>query len=413
MAADGSQSTWTVVDLFSGAGGASYGFKAHAGFEVVGAADVELGKPSTGHGALDCNGTYRQNIGVNPTAVDLGVIEPSDLASRMGLTGPIDVLIACPPCTGFSRANAKNHVRDDPRNSLVARVADFARELQPQLVFLENARELLSGRFTNHFVQFADRLRDQGYRIRAEVHMLTRFGLPQQRERSLVIAVKEGLPLPGLADLWDGYSIDEKATHVRRAIWDLPPIKSGRTHPDDPAHTSTLSEGNSLQRIEAIPQNGGSWGDLLTDPAKKKYLIPAMLRAADIGRLNQFCDVYGRMAWDRSAPTIKRECSHAGNGRYLHPEQHRLCTVREMAILQGFPRDYQFPTSSRKNAYRNIGDAVPPLVSYQVARLVEWVLSGRKPEVSELLLSGTHLSQDDILPSDGTNESPLIGEAFS
>jgi DNA (cytosine-5)-methyltransferase 1 len=354
MAADGSPNAWTVVDLFSGAGGASYGFKAHSGFDVIGAADVELGKPSTGHGALDCNGTYLQNIGIDPVAVDLGVIEPSALANRMGVKSPISVLVACPPCTGFSRTNAKNHVHDDPRNSLVAKVADFVEHFQPQVVFLENARELLSGRFTHHFAQFSERLQGQGYTIRAEVHMLTRFGLPQQRERSIVIAVKEGLPLPGLADLWEGYSIDEKSTHVRRAIWDLPPIESGQVHPDDPAHTSTFFEGTSLQRIKAIPQNGGSWGDLLADPTKKKYLIPAMLRAADRGRLNQFCDVYGRMAWDRPAPTIKRECSHVGNGRYLHPEQNRLCTVREMAVLQGFPLNYRFSAKSRKNAYRNI-----------------------------------------------------------
>ena len=351
---------WTVVDLFSGAGGASYGFKANKRFRIVGAADAEIGKPSTGTGAIDCNASYLANIGLAPMLADLGTIRPEDLLGMLGVESEIDVLIACPPCTGFTRTVANNHLRDDPRNSLVARVADYAAEFGPQVIFVENARELLRGRFSYHFERLRISLESMGYRVRGDVHMLTRFGLPQQRERSLVLAVREGLDLLGLEDLWRGFTVDEKATHVRRAIWDLPPIESGLAHAEDAVHTSTLSEGLALQRIRAIPPNGGSWADLLGDSRTERFLIPAMWRAVERGRLNHFCDVYGRMAWDRPAPTIKRECTHVGNGRYAHPEQDRLCTVREMAILQGFPRHYRFPVASRKNAYRNIGDAVPP-----------------------------------------------------
>src|SRR6266536_2840188 len=96
--------TWTVVDLFSGAGGASYGFHAHERFRIVGAADAEIGKPSTGPGAIDCNATYLANIGVTPVSADLEAIDPAELVRLLGLDGGIDVLIACPPCTGFSRA---------------------------------------------------------------------------------------------------------------------------------------------------------------------------------------------------------------------------------------------------------------------------------------------------------------------
>jgi DNA (cytosine-5)-methyltransferase 1 len=391
---------WTVVDLFSGAGGASYGFKANEKFQIVGAADAEIGKPSTGTGAIDCNATYRANIGIAPVTADLGTTRPGDLARMLGVEPGIDVLVACPPCTGFTRTVASNHLRDDPRNSLVARVADYAAYLGPKIIFLENARELLQGRFSHHFERLRASLGSAGYRVRADVHMLTRFGLPQQRERSLILAVRDGLDLLGLDDLWHGLMVDEKATHVRRAIWDLPAMESGRTHDEDAAHTSTRSEGLALERIRAIPHNGGSWADLLGDPLTEQFLIPAMWRAVESGRLNHFCDVYGRMAWDRPAPTIKRESAHVGNGRYAHPEQDRLCTVREMAILQGFPRHYSFPVASRKNAYRNIGDAVPPLISYQVARLTEWILTGRRPEEQELVLPGTHLSRSDIVPRD-------------
>ncbi|MES2145352.1 MAG: DNA cytosine methyltransferase [Pseudomonadota bacterium] len=82
-----------------------------------------------------------------------------------------------------------------------------------------------------------------------------------------------------------------------------------------------------------------------------------------------FPDVYGRLAWEKPAPTVTRECSHPGNGRYSHPEQDRLLSVREMALLQGFPADYQFlgPTSSK---YRQIGDAVPPMIATMIAQAV-------------------------------------------
>ncbi len=100
-----------------------------------------------------------------------------------------------------------------------------------------------------------------------------------------------------------------------------------------------------------------------------------MARRAASGDLGSHPDIYGRLWWDRPAVTIKRECSHVGNGRYAHPEQDRLCTVREMSLLQGFPRDYQF-TGTLANMYRHIGDAVPPLISYQLAALCRWILTG-------------------------------------
>src|SRR4051812_12949452 len=108
---------WTVVDLFSGGGGASYGFHAHPQFKLVGAADAQLGKPSSKRGTLSCNETYEANIGLRPVEVDLGVVEPTELRRLMGIEEDPTVLIACPPCTGFSRTLAKNHLEDDVRNS--------------------------------------------------------------------------------------------------------------------------------------------------------------------------------------------------------------------------------------------------------------------------------------------------------
>jgi DNA (cytosine-5)-methyltransferase 1 len=103
------------------------------------------------------------------------------------------------------------------------------------------------------------------------------------------------------------------------------------------------------------------------------------------------------MAWGKPAPTIKRECAHVGNGRYAHPEEDRLCSVREMAILQGFPNDFVFADAALSNLYRHIGDAVPPLISHQIAHLCEWILTGRRPTVTKTLLPETHLTAEDVI----------------
>ncbi|MFD3487583.1 DNA cytosine methyltransferase [Streptomyces sp. NPDC058665] len=397
-----SQQASRVVDLFSGGGGMSCGFYAHQGFELVGAADVEVGKPSTGHGAIGCNDTYAENLKVEPLAVDLSVIGADELADRLGSANveDLEILLACPPCTGFSRAISKNWAEDDPRNSLVARVADHVARMRPRVFMMENVPQLLNGNFRHHFAALRENLHGMGYKVHATSHALSRFGLPQQRERALVIAVAADLPLLTLDDLWRGYTVRSESVTVKRAIEHLPPIGAGETHAEDANHTSTLLKGESLERIAAMPHDGGSWPDLLGNPETEKYLIPSMRKAVERGRLNSYCDVYGRMSWDKPAPTIKRECSHVGNGRYSHPEQDRQCTVRELGILQGFPADYIFTGGSRKNLYRQIGDAVPPLISYQLACLAQWILTGEKPDLDEVILPNTSLRADDFVASE-------------
>lgn len=104
------------------------------------------------------------------------------------------------------------------------------------------------------------------------------------------------------------------------------------------------------------------------------------------------------MWWHRPAPTIKRECAHVGNGRYAHPELDRLLTVREMATLQGFPFTYQFPVNSVANRYRAIGDAVPPLIAWQIACCADWMMSGVKPSPDEWVMPLTCLQVGDLVP---------------
>lgn len=392
---------WTVVDLFSGAGGMSYGFHAHADFRIVGAVDAEVGKPSSGIGSLECNNTYEANIGVRPLAFDLMTVNPDEVASRLGseMVSDVTVLCSCAPCTGFSRTLNRNHLEDDSRNTLVGRSALFVRAFRPQIFLMENARELIKGNFSHHYRNLERELRHLGYEVRSGVHMLNHFGLPQQRERALVIAARRDLTVHTLEELWAGYRVQPTATHVRRAIGSLPPVRAGQAHPDDVMHVSPMMGKVNSKRLQLIPSNGGSWADLRSREDREQVLTPAMLGYIARNEFGSHPDVYGRMAWDRPAPTIKRECGHLGNGRYAHPQQNRLCTVREMAILQGFPEHYVFRAKSLTNRYRHVGDAVPPLISYQLAAVCKWILTGCKPTLTEFVLPDTHLIANDIRPT--------------
>ena len=387
-----------MVDLFSGAGGMSCGFSRQAGFTVVGAADAQLGKPSAAPGSLGCNASYAANIGLSPVEADLARADPEQVCRDMDLPAGLPAVVtACPPCTGFSRAVATNHLRDDHRNGLVGRVGEYAAVLRPDIVVIENARELVTGKFSAHLAGLLAELARLGFQARADTHFLTDFGLPQRRERAIVVAARAPLVPRSLADLWRGWRVEAKATHVRRAIWDLPPVPAGQPHPADPLHVApAFRPGLSRRRLAAIPPDGGSWADLRAHRDGGVLLTPAMASRVARGDLGSHPDVYGRLWWDRPAVTIKRECSHVGNGRYAHPEQDRLCTVREMSLLQGFPRDYRF-TGAVANMYRHIGDAVPPLISYQLAALCRWILTGRRPDPEELLLPGSHLVPGDLV----------------
>ena len=407
------EASWTVLDLFSGAGGMSAGFSRHQAFCVIGAVDYEVSKPSYGPRSLECNKTYVRNIGVRPFSENLAELEPSQLREKLGdrhgkrWNGSLDVLISCAPCTGFSRVSGKNHVRDDPRNALVRRTTAFVKEFEPRVFLMENTRELIMGRFNNHYGALRRDLERHGYTVSGSIHFLDAFGLPQRRERALVMAVRNGLQLHTLEELWKGFRVRPEATTVRRAIWHLPPIAAGERHADDPMHEApSFASPTSYDRMKAIPRDGGSWGMLVGHDQEERLLTPSMKRIAAAKKWGSHPDIYGRLWWDRPAVTIKRECANQGNGRYSHPEQNRLLSVREMAILQGFPLDYRFD-GGLSNRYRHIGDAVPPLISYQLAHLAAWSLGGDRPKLRDVLLPDTHLDPKDIVKAPAPEQRQL------
>jgi DNA (cytosine-5)-methyltransferase 1 len=389
---------WTVADFFSCGGGTSAGFVRRPGFRIVGAVDLELAKPSGGIGSSDCNATYEANHGVMPMNRDMMELSPEEFARATGIeSGNLTVMISCAPCTDLSRTKPTNHLVDSAKNTLVGRSGDFVAGLMPEIMFMENARELIQGNFSHHHDALCNRLRLLGYDVRSSVHFLSEFGLPQIRERALVVASRVG-PARILEDLWEGWRVKPEALTVRSALTRLAEWQAD--HPDDPEGGAYPGMTPAVRkRLSATPRDGGGWVDVARNPKTRKLCTPDCRRRWKIGDLGSHPDVYGRMWWNKSAPTIKRECAHVGNGRYSHPEEDRLLTVREMSALQGFSFDYKFPAAAVANRYRHIGDAVPPLIAYQLSALAMWIKTGRKPEPVEWVMPNTVLRIEDIVPA--------------
>lgn len=351
------------VDLFSCGGGMSTGFTRQGNFRTIGAVDLEVAKPSYGVGATNCNDTYEANLGLRPLSANLANTAPEEISGHFGFTAyDVDVLISCAPCTGFSQKKANNHIEDDARNQLVERTALYAEAWRPRYVVIENVKELLNGRHKHHYQGLHRSLIRLGYEVFAEIHNLKDFGLPQSRIRSLIVAKLDGAFVMELAKV-------NRHRTVRDAIGHLPHLAAGTVHPSDEMHTCPRISGLSLERMQAIPKDGGSWIDLTEEQAHLR--IPSM----DPKKPGSFPDVYGRLAWDKPAPTVTRECSHPGNGRYSHPEQDRLLSVREMALIQGFPADYRF-MGNISSKYRQIGDAVPPMIATMIAQSIADDIAG-------------------------------------
>jgi DNA (cytosine-5)-methyltransferase 1 len=183
---------------------------------------------------------------------------------------------------------------------------------------------------------------------------------------------------------------------VREWIGNLPPVKSGETHPADPMHQASNHRPQTLRIIERVPIDGGNRpvgiGPRCLDDTRRRH--------------GGYTDVYGRLAWDTPAPTITARCRTPSCGRFVHPEQHRGLTAREAALLQTVPANWQFegPFDDR---YKQIGNAVPPLAAYAFARHIalEWpsprrglgcVLIGGRPigESFSVLIPGIRRRRD-------------------
>jgi DNA (cytosine-5)-methyltransferase 1 len=348
-----------VVDFFAGCGGMSAGFLSVNGlrptYRLALAADIDA----------DANASYAANLGLTPKSVDisslakdLGHAREFILGARQSPNTPL-VMIGCSPCQGFSsHRNAAG--KGDLRNSLFVSFARIAASVRPDVVVMENVPELL----TDHYWPLVEEARrvlaEAGYTLRLAIHDLAGFGVPQHRFRALLVAMRKPFELP------TGFLARGELRTVRNAIAHLSVVQPGQPDPLDAMHVSAGHKKSTIETIEKVPVDGGS---------RPPEVGPECLRraAAKQGRA-AYEDVYGRLWWDRPAITITAYSRNPASGRYVHPEQHRGLTVREAALLQGFPSDYRFE-GSFDSRFRQIGNAVPPAFAASLAAHIANVLN--------------------------------------
>lgn len=343
-----------VVDFFSGCGGMSWGFantrQSHMSFKVLGGIDIE--EPALA--------TYAHNVGVPGVLRDI-----RDIAARPALLQELIpgfdpatcrplVFIGCAPCQGFS-AHRKKDVRDDPRNNLMAEFARICAHYRPDVIVMENVPEIITGKYSSYWHEASSILTKSKYHLSAEVLDLSMYGVPQRRKRAVVMGALDrpiGLPKPV-------FSAD-KALTTRHALAHLEPVEAGQGAAYDPYHKGPDHTERILERIRKTPADGGDRRSLAAEDQLDCHTN------MDNGKTPGFTDVYGRLRWDTPSVTITAKSSTPSCGRFLHPEQHRNITVREAAILQGFPQSYEFK-GAMVSQYRQIGEAVPPLFAQFVA----------------------------------------------
>jgi len=333
----------TAVDLFAGAGGMTLGLK-WAGFRVLAAVELD---PL----AVE---TYADNHpDVRLWGRDIRKVPPDEMRAALGLKpGELDLLAGGPPCQGFSSVRTRNgRSVSDPRNDLIVNFIDYVAEFRPKAVMLENVPGLAKD---PRFPWFLEQMETLGYAGAYRILDAARYGVPQRRRRLIYLGGRFA-PVPFAEE-------SAPTLTVRTAIGHLPPPgQSGDPLHDIPEHRSPRIQA----LIALVPPDGGS-----------RASLPTAYRLACHERCDGFRDVYGRMAWDRVAPTITGGCVNPSKGRFLHPDQPRTITLREAALLQGFPADYRFSLRRGKFAVATlIGNALPPEFvrrhAEQVLRYVE------------------------------------------
>jgi len=350
-------STVYVIDFFSGCGGMSWGFanfrQSHLAFNILAGIDIDKQ-------ALE---TYKINIGSPGIVQDIREIarNPELLETIIPSFSPKQnrplVFIGCAPCQGFS-AHRKKDERDDKRNNLLVAFAEICAHFLPDAVVIENVPEILNGKFS-HYWQAAEKIFIKSkYLLSQQVLDLSSYGVPQRRRRAVILG-----GLGGPLTLPDPVFSPDKALTVRDAISHLEPIKSGEQSKFDRTHKAPNHTHRILERIKKTPPDGGDRRDL---PDNEQLICHSNI---DKGTTPGFTDVYGRLRWDTPSVTITAKSSTPSCGRFLHPEQHRNISVREAAILQGFPQTYEF-AGPMVHQYRQIGEAVPPIFAKFLAQQI-------------------------------------------
>lgn len=335
-----------VIDFFSGCGGMTSGFAALAklipgSFKILAGVDI----------SEDAVQSYSKNFGALALTKDIRKLtKPEELGAFLREVGydskkPL-IVIGCTPCQGFTSHRKKNWDERDPRNDLVSIFARIAVQLKPECVVMENVPEMFSDKYESYYQSAKRIFKDAGYVVYQKVYNTAAFGVPQERFRLLSMMMKKDFLLP--EEIYNR----ERFLTVKDAIGDLPEIAPGERILRDAYHVSAKHKPETIKVIQSVPKNGGN---------RPKGIGPKCL-----DKVKGFSDVYGRLSWDRPSITITQYARNPASGRYVHPEQNRGLSIREVSRLQSFPDDFLF-VGKFDSIFKQIGEAVPPQFSCAVA----------------------------------------------
>lgn len=367
----------TVIDLFAGAGGLSLGLQ-DAGFSVLVGADSDAA----------CVQTHVSNVRGLGYVGDL--TDPTDLLSHLtawGICG-VDLVAGGVPCQPFSRAGSSKlrslvsdgiRSSDDARTHLWTSFLRVVEALTPRAVLVENVPELASWDDGAVLIGLREGLRDLGYDTDARLLDAHRFGVPQHRARLFLVALRDRSSFR--------WPAPTKPSTVRDAIGDLPAVNGGQraevlTYDREPKsdlqrrlRRGVASDQRSLIRdhITRAVRPDDAEAFALMRPGQTYDALPDHLRRY---RSDIFQDKYNRLEWDGLSRTITAHIAKDGYS-YIHPSQDRTLSIREAARLQTFPDWYRF-SGHPSVRYRQIGNAVPPLLAEELGRSLRAALGARR-----------------------------------
>ena len=360
-----------IIDLFAGCGGLSLGFIKNQ-HDIVTAVEFDQTIAST----------YKANHpNVNVVIDDIMNIDDSDLFKQ----GDADIIIGGPPCQGFSMAGARirNGFINDPRNYLFKHYFNVVKKVKPKAFIMENVKGIMTMQNGEIFKEilkiFSDPnlLDGQSYTIHFKLVKAVEFGIPQKRERMIIVGT-----------LNNNYSFDSIWDMTKEEIKkDIPTFFDSVTVRDAIGNLGDTTESGQIKNPKATTEYEkylSSSKEFIFNHKKTNHSDKAILRMKKIqaGENYEVLDekiksvhsgAYGRLDWDKPSQTITTRFDTPAGGRFIHPEMNRTLSPREAARLQSFSDDFIF-YGNKTSICKQIGNAVPPKISYFLSRLIDNML---------------------------------------
>lgn len=355
-------SSLRAIDFFCGAGGVTCGFN-KSGIEVLAGIDIDS----------ECKNTYeKNNKGAKFIQADISAYSPEQLIADTGITREDDnlIFIGCSPCQYYTIIQTSKE-KSAKSKLLLEDFRDFVAYFRPGYVFIENVPGIETN--TDSPLQsFKKFLKKEGYVFADKVVNAKYYNVPQNRRRYVLIATRVH---PSISVPKDRKNARMTVKHFIGKGTGFERISAGKTDKSRLQHSTAKLTDINIKRLKKTPKNGGtrlSWKN-------HRSLQLKCYKDKD----DMFIDVYGRMYWDRPAPTITTKFLSITNGRFGHPSQTRGISLREGATLQSFPRSYRFYADKNETIARMIGNAVPPNMAKKVGDALVKMSKVRQGPVTE------------------------------